>query len=213
MRIIEPFVEILQPIDGKGMLQRIEECGRTAYQSDSDGTMDGTEAFVRKLLKRGHESVLEHCSFTMRIICDRGVSHELVRHRLASYTQESTRYCAYTKCKFGGEITVIRPSFLGEGTTLSQKIWEEACEAAEKAYFALIDEGCSPQEARSVLPNSLKTEIMMTANLREWRHFFKLRCSKAAHPDMRKIAIQGLYESYKEIPVVFDDIFDFTIGK
>lgn len=207
MRIIEPFVEILQPIDGKGMLQRIEECGRTAYQSESDGTMYTTEDFVRKLLKREHESVLEHCSFTMRIICDRGVSHELVRHRLASYTQESTRYCAYNKGKFGGQITVIRPLFAEDGTEKS-KIWEESCEAAERAYFELLDGGCSPQQARSVLPNSLKTEVMMTANLREWRHFFKLRCSKASHPDMRRIAIQGLYAAHRQIPVVFDDVFE-----
>lgn len=206
MRIIEPFVEILRPIDGIGMLMRLEECGRACYQSEADGTADGAKKFVQNIIRRGHESVLEHCSFTVRIICDRGVSHELVRHRLASYSQESTRYCAYNRGKFGGEIAVIQPSFWEVGS-IEYELWEKGCERSEESYFALIDAGASAQQARAVLPNSLKTEITMTANLREWRHFFKLRCSKAAHPDMRIIAMQALEEAHKYIPVVFDDIY------
>lgn len=206
MRIIEPFVEVMQPVDGYGMLQHIEECGRACYQSKSDGTRESAVKFVEMLIARGHESVLEHCSFTMRIICDRGVSHELVRHRLASYSQESTRYCAYNKDKFGGEITVIEPIAFQEDSA-GRKIWVESCEKAERAYFALLDEGFSPQDARAVLPNSLKTEVTMTANLREWRHFFKLRISAASHPEMRRIAKMIMDEVLKYIPVVFDDLW------
>lgn len=141
----------------------------------------------------------------IKFICDRGVSHELVRHRLASYCQESTRYCNYSKEGFGGEITVIRPAFLVEGTK-AFACWRGACETAERSYFSLLEWGCSPQEARSVLPNSLKTEVVMTANLREWRHFFKLRTAPAAHPQMREVAIPLLHRMQELIPVVFDDL-------
>ena len=135
---------------------------------------------------------------------------ESVRHRMASYCQESTRYCNYGKGKFGEEITVIKPCFWDENT-LGEKVkmdcWKIAMRDAEDAYFALLDEGCSPQEARSVLPNSLKTEVVMTANIREWRHFLKLRCSPAAHPQMREVALILLDKVHWLIPVCFDDIW------
>lgn len=157
------------------------------------------------LIKHGHEAMLEHEFITVRFICDRGVSHEIVRHRVASYAQESTRYCNYSKDKFGNEITVIRPCYFYEDTE-NYRIWKASCEAAEKAYFALLDSDASPQEARSVLPTSLKTEIVMTANLREWRHFFRLRTSEAAHPQMRELTIPLLRELKSRIPIIFDDI-------
>jgi thymidylate synthase (FAD) len=204
MKIIKPDVQFITPIDGATILKRLEQCGRVCYKSEDKITEGSAEKFVAGIIKRGHEAVLEHCSFTVKFICDRGVSHEIVRHRMASYCQESTRYCNYGKGKFGEEITVIEPCFLNEQTA---HIWKRACEATETAYFDLLAEGCSPQEARSVLPNSLKTEVVMTANIREWRHFLKLRCSPAAHPQMREVALILLDKVHWLIPVCFDDIW------
>jgi thymidylate synthase (FAD) len=160
-------------------------------------------------MKIGHESVIEHEKITVRIICDRGVTHEIVRHRIASYSQESTRYCNYSDNKFGKEITVIEPCFWDKDSKkdkIKYDTWKEALIKAEEAYLKLIELGATPQEARSVLPNSLKTEIVVTMNIREWRHFFKLRTSKAAHPQMQEIARPILDEFKKLIPILFDDI-------
>lgn len=205
MKIVKPGFEILTPIDSDTVLKHIEACGRTCYKSEHKVTHDSCYGFVKTIIRRGHEAVLEHFSITVRFICDRGVSHEIVRHRLASYCQESTRYCNYGNDQFNSEITVIEPLYL-EQYTDAYSAWQEACEIAERAYFKLLDWGCTPQEARAVLPNSLKTEVVMTANLREWRHFFKLRCAPAAHPQMREIAIPLLRTLQKKLPIVFDDI-------
>ena len=148
---------------------------------------------------------LMHEDVSVKFICDRGISHEIVRHRPASFCQESTRYCNYSKDGFGGEITVIKPMSF-DCSDSPYRIWKRSCENAETAYFDLLNEGCTPQEARSVLPNSLKTEVVMTANIREFRHFLKLRCSQAAHPDMRVIANFLLQECKKRYPIFFDDI-------
>ena len=205
MRIIAPSTEILTPLDGDAILRHLELCGRVCYKSENRITPESAENFVRGIIARKHEAVLEHFSFSVRFIVDRGVSHEIVRHRLASYCQESTRYCNYSGDRFGNEITVIKPYFLTEGTN-GYKKWAEACETAEREYFTLLDWGCTPQEARAVLPNSLKTELIMTANLREWRHFFKLRTSPAAHPQMYEVTIPLLKEVQEKIPVVFEDL-------
>lgn len=205
MKIIKPSVEFITPLNGKVIMERLEECGRVCYKSEDSITEGSAEKFLKGIISRGHEAVLEHCSFTVKFICDRGVSHEIVRHRLAAYCQESTRYCNYSKDKYNNEITVIEPCFLEEGTD-GYLYWETACEAAERAYFTLLDWGCSPQEARAVLPNSLKTEVVMTADIREWRHFLKLRCSKAAHPQMREVAIQLLAMCDERMPELFNDI-------
>lgn len=205
MKVIEPKVEFISVIDGKAILKQIEQCGRVCYKSEDNIAAGTAEKFVANIIKRGHEAVLEHFSFSVKFTCDRGVSHEIVRHRVASYCQESTRYCNYSNDKFGSEITVIKPLYLEPGT-LGWDAWFMACQTAEDAYFDLLDWGCSPQEARAVLPNSLKTEIIMTANLREYRHFFKLRCAKAAHPQMREVANMLLEMCKEQIPVVFDDI-------
>lgn len=205
MKIISPSFEILTPLDGQTVLKHIELCGRVCYKSEDKITGTSAAAFVANIIKRGHEAVLEHFSVTVKFICDRGVSHELVRHRLASYCQESTRYCNYSKDGFGGEITVIRPMFLAEGST-AMRHWVWACTQAEQSYFNMLTFGCMPQEARSVLPNSLKTEVVMTANLREWRHFFKLRTAPAAHPQMRELTIPLLRRMQELVPVVFDDL-------
>lgn len=209
MKIIKANVEFMQPIDGQAILRYIEKAGRVCYKSEDKITKDSSEKFAQNIIKRGHEAVLEHASFTVKFICDRGVSHEIVRHRLAAYCQESTRYCNYSGDKFGNEITVIEPCFFDplDEEISTYSLWREACEQAEEYYFSLISMGCTPQEARSVLPNSLKTEVIMTANIREWRHFFKLRCSPAAHPQMREVAVQLLKMCKKEIPILFDDIY------
>lgn len=205
MKIIKPDVELITPIDGNAILKRIEECGRVCYKSEDKITDNSAVKFVQNIIKRGHEAVLEHCSFTLKFICDRGVSHEIVRHRIAAYCQESTRYCNYSKDGFGNEITVIEPCFLNK-TDPAYGHWYNACQKAEEEYFNMLNAGCSPQEARSVLPNSLKTEVVMTADLREWRHFFKLRCSPAAHPQMREVATIALNKVKERAPVIFDDI-------
>ena len=201
MKIVKAKAEIMFPVDGREILKRIERIGRVCYKSEDKITEDSAETFVKSLIKRGHESVLEHCSFTARFVCDRGVSHEIVRHRLASYSQESTRYCNYSKGKFGKEITVVKPNH-----DIAYDQWEEACCEAEYQYGRLLAEGCTPEQARAVLPNSLKTELIMTANLREWRHFFKLRNAPAAHPQMREVAGMLLAEAKEKIPVIFEDI-------
>ena len=205
MKIINASYHIETPIDGAEILKRIEQAGRTCYKSEDRITAESAEAFVRMLIERGHESVLEHESITVRFVCDRGVSHEIVRHRIASYSQESTRYCNYSNDRFGSELTFIKPCFFKEkrGAYCS---WYNSMDFAECAYFDMLDDGCTPQEARSVLPSSIKTEVVMTANLREWRHFLKLRTAKAAHPQMRELTVPLLHKLQERIPVVFDDI-------
>lgn len=205
MKIIKPSVEFIDSPDYGEVLRKIERIGRVCYKSEDKITEDSAEKFVRGIIKSGHESVIEHVSLSVKVICDRGVSHEIVRHRLASYSQESTRYCNYGSEKFGGEITFIKPIFFAEGTP-SWEIWKDSCEVAESAYFDLLEFGCSPQEARSVLPNSLKTEIVMTMNLREWRHFLRLRGGKAAHPQIREVT-KMIHEVFREkYPVFVEDI-------
>ena len=143
---------------------------------------------------------------TIRFVCDRGVSHEIVRHRIASYAQESTRYCNYSKDKFNNEITVIKPCFLKPCENIEDTFWYKSCEYAEMSYFDMLNVGYTPQEARSVLPNSLKTEIVVTYNLREWRNFFKLRTASVAHPQMREITVPLLKEFKTYLPEIFGDI-------
>lgn len=205
MKVIKPTFIIESTIDSDSILQHIEKTGRTAYKSENKISDESASNFVHMILNRGHLSVIEHAFITVRIICDRGISHEIVRHRLASYTQESTRYCNYSKGKFGNEITVIKPCFWDENDKKYQ-IWLETMALIESTYNKLISLGATAQEARSILPNSLKTEIVMTMNLREWLHFFKLRTSNAAHPQMREIAIPLLKEFQKKLPEIFSGI-------
>ena len=209
MNIIKPSIKILTKIPSKEIYRTIEYAGRTCYQSRDKITDTSYEAFIRNLIKRGHLSVLEHVTISADVICDRGVSHELVRHRIASYSQESTRYVKYD------DLEVIEPCFwdnLDVGMNLSSKdrakneLWFGAMENIEFTYKHLIELGATPQEARSVLPNSLKTEVIVTMNLRSWRHFFQLRCSQAAHPQMREIALMLLREMKEYLPIIFEDI-------
>lgn len=205
MRIIKPWFEILDEIDGEDVLKRIEKIGRVCYKSEERITDDSARKFVANILKSGHESVIEHEKISVRIICDRGVTHEIVRHRIASYSQESTRYCNYNKEKFGKELTLIKPLFWEEDS-VEYKMWMDAMQVIEDTYNKLIEAGAEPQQARSILPNSLKTEIVVTMNLREWRHFFQLRTAKRAHPQMREVTCAILEEFQNKIPIIFDDI-------
>jgi len=206
MKIIEPYFVIESEIDGKKILELIERSGRTCYKSEDKITEGSARKFVQMIIGLGHESVLEHQSVSVRIICDRGVTHELVRHRLCAYSQESTRYCDYSKDKFdGGNIIFIKPCFWDYASPFFRE-WKSTMDICERSYKTLIANGATPQQARSVLPNSLKTEIVVTANLREWRHILRLRTSVAAHPQMRQIMIPLLKKFQGLIPVVFDGI-------
>lgn len=205
MKIIEPSFEILDKIDGNEIFKKIEKIGRVCYKSEDRITDQSATIFISNILKSGHESVIEHEKISVRIICDRGVSHEIVRHRIASYSQESTRYCNYSKDKFGNELTLIRPVFWKE-TSEEFKLWYDSMKNIEEVYNRMISMGVKPQEARSILPNSLKTEIVVTMNLREWRHFFNLRTSEKAHPQMREVACAILEEFQRKIPIIFDNI-------
>lgn len=206
MRVIKPSYEILS-LPSREALRILELAGRTCYKSEDKMTPETAEPFIARIVKSGHESVIEHASATVRFVCDRGVTHELVRHRLASYSQESTRYANYAKDRFGSEITVIRPCFWQEGSP-EYAAWLSAMESAERAYLSLIQGGAKPQEARSVLPNSLKTEIVMTANMREWRHVFRLRCDAPAHPQIREVMLPLLGEFHERLPVLFADLHE-----
>ncbi|MBI5646670.1 MAG: FAD-dependent thymidylate synthase [Ignavibacteriae bacterium] len=204
MKLIAASYEIVTPIDAFSMLRHIELCGRVCYKSENRITADSAASFVRMLIDSHHESVIEHVSITVRFVVDRGVSHELVRHRIASFSQESTRYCNYSKGKFGGELTFIDARRHMHSD--AQRLWGEALRSIEQQYLRMIELGVQPQMARSILPNSLKTEIMLTANLREWRTILRQRTAPAAHPQMREVMIPLLEEFRDKIPVVFDDL-------
>lgn len=199
MKIVNASAELAFPINTAEIMKNIELAGRTCYKSEDKMTPESSAGFVKRLITSGHESVLEHEKISVRVRCDRGVSHEIVRHRLVSYSQESTRYCDYK-----GEVEVIA---IGDHMTDEQyAVWREAMQEAEKVYVKLRGLGVKPQIARSVLPNSLKTELVMTANLREWRTIFKQRTSRAAHPQMREVMIPLLDMFVALLPEVFGDI-------
>ena len=208
MRVINAGYEIISDLNGAEILKHIERCARVCYKSEDRITDGSAEKMVAALIRSGHEAMLEHYSFTVKFICDRGVSHELVRHRIASFAQESSRYCCYAKDKFGKELTFINPCFW-EPNSDNYARWFHEMNEAEKTYLAMIESGATPEQARDILPMSIKTEIVMTANLREWRHFFKLRAEGVTgkpHPQMLEITIPLLKELKQKIPVIFDDI-------
>lgn len=193
MKIIEPSAELIDNINPAEILAKIERCGRVSHLSESKGN---PEEFVRMLIKRGHESVLEHVSLTFHIICDRAIMAELTRHRLASFSVESTRYVKYD------DLTVV----LYEKDILTQAFIENGVIRAERSYGDLCRGDATPEEARAVLPLCLKSELYMTANLRELRHILNLRTSKHAHPQMRFIAGQILNILRDKLPVIVEDI-------
>lgn len=201
MKIVQPSVTLEWATPNA--LQMIERAGRTAYKSEDAITNESAEDFVRRTVKRNHTAVLEHADASFRFIFDRGVSHELVRHRIASYCQESTRFCNYSKGKFNGEITIIQPDGLSEAQT-ERRI--KLLEMIEEVYLAEISDGLSPQIARGILPTCLKTEIVCKTNFSEWRHILKLRTAKDAHPQIRQamaLVLEWFRENY---PVIVEDI-------
>ena len=213
MQLIKPSYEII--FIQNNILQLIEKAGRTCYKSEDKITNSSAENFVTRIIKSGHHSVIEHGNITIKFICDRGVSHELVRHRLASFSQESTRYCNYksnltfvippwVSIKEGWYDDILIPSILDKAYDFQ---WFVAMQNASVSYKRLIEKW-SPQQARSVLPNSLKTEVVMTANIREFRHVLNLRCSKAAHPQIRETMIPCLKGIHERNPILFDDLID-----
>lgn len=215
MRLVKPSIEFLSMSENP--LQAIECAGRTCYKSEDAITESSSIDFVHKIMQREHLAMIEHAWTSYRVICDRGVTHEIVRHRLFSYAQESTRYCNYK-----GGVTFIKPPWIDlEECTIvydddfphwrtviaSTSQWLKHLSACEQIYISLVvDRGWSPQQARSVLPNALKTEIVITGNLREWLHFFTLRTTKAAHPQMQEIANMILKDIRCRVSVIFDDV-------
>ena len=232
MKLIQPSTEILTPLDGKEILKVLEKVARTCYKSEDKISENSAEKLISLLVKKGHEAMLEFFDVTVKFVCDRGVSHEIVRHRLGSYAQESTRYCNYSDDKFDNQITFIIPNWLylepGSYTMLEDNgvfdtptgivpfhemsvenlLFLSAIQETEVRYNELISVGWQAQQARSVLPNALKTEINVKYNLREWRHFFKMRCAQAAHPQMRELTLPLLKEFHNQIPIVFDDLYN-----
>ncbi len=209
MKIIKPAIFIEQELDEDKILQSIERAGRTCYKSENLINSESAQKFVKNIIKLGHESVIEHEKVTVRIICDRGVTHEIVRHRIASYSQESTRYCNYCNDRFGNELTFIEPCFFSsdsESDKKNKQTWLETMDMIEKSYNKLIENGAKPEEARAILPNSLKTEIVVTMNLRAWRHFLKLRANKTAHPQIREVANMILDTFKEKLPTIFGDL-------
>lgn len=216
MRIVNANVSWVTPefiIDESYKL--IEAAARTCYRSEKQIVEGSAEDITGKMMRLGHGAMLEHANLSIRFTCDRGVSHEIVRHRLASYAQESTRYCNYAADKFGHSVDFInlRPGILIEGRVKDKKTivailqeWREACKDAERHYFRMLELGASPQIARSVLNNSTRTSLVMTANLREWLHFLNLRSDAAAHPQMREVAWQVLELFMQKLPLVVEGL-------
>lgn len=250
MKLIKPNVEILCIAEPVKIIKAIERIARKCYQSSHNITPDSYEDFVRKLIDNGHHSTLEHMSFTVTFTVDRGITQELVRHRLCAISQESTRYANYSKDRFGNEIALVQPFFFDPMEELKEiqvpvintaynpdknntetpyigtfrpymmnsfDVWYLTCQWSEWGYMTLINDfKRSPQEARTVLPNSLKSEIAITANLREWRHIFNMRAFGIAgtpHPQMREVMIPTLDKCHGLFPVIFDDIYDGTKEK
>lgn len=220
MKLIKPYTEILTPINGEEILKTLEKVARTCYKSEDKITNESAPKLVKALIERGHEAMIEFFDITVKFVCDRGVSHELVRHRIASFAQESTRYCNYSQDKFANEIIFIEPLWLqdtchkGLEHSLDGKYSDmftiedfiDFLTQAESSYLAALVAGWQPQQARNLLPNALKTEINIKMNLREWRHFFKLRTAKVAHPQMQELTRPLLEKLKSQIPIIFNDI-------
>lgn len=228
MRIIKPYHIIETPINSVDIMKHLEKCGRTCYKSEESITEESANKFIKHIIASGHESVIEHASITVRFITNRGVTHEMVRHRLASYSQESTRYCSYNKDKFDNQLTFIQPCWVNDeiigdydinwigiyGTDIAEMSkfdkptnrWFWSCANVEREYLRLLEDGWKPEQAREVLNNSIKTEIVMTCDIREWREVLRQRCSKYAHPQIRESMIPVLLDFQNLMPVIFDDI-------
>lgn len=209
MKIIEPNVEILSNINGNEILKHLELCARNCYKSESNITEDTTSAIkmINKLIELDHTAMLEHFNITIKLLCDVGTYKDLTRHRHCSFAIESTRYCNYSKGKFGNEISVIKPCNMDENSGIYHT-WLKAMNDMERAYMQMAEIGATPDQLRMILPHSTAASVILTANIREFRHIFNLRCAKAAHPSVRQIILMTLNEFHNKIPVLFDDLYE-----
>lgn len=209
MKIIEPNVEILSNINGNEILKHLELCARNCYKSESNITEDTTSAIkmINKLIELDHTAMLEHFNITIKLLCDVGTYKDLTRHRHCSFAIESTRYCNYSKGKFGNEISVIKPCNMDENSGIYHT-WLKAMNDMERAYMQMAEIGATPDQLRMILPHSTAASVILTANIREFRHIFNLRCAKAAHSSVRQIMLMTLNEFHNKIPVLFDDLYE-----
>ena len=209
VKIVEPSVEIITDIDGKRILKNIERAARTCYKTEGSITEDTTSAekMINKLIEMGHTAMIEFADIHVILRCDVGVYKDLSRHRLCSFAIESTRYCNYSKDKFGNEISFIKPVNIKDNTD-EYAVWYYAMSKIEESYNEMAKLGCTPDQMRMLLPHSTAAYVNMKTNVREWRHIFGLRCAKAAHPSVRQIMLMTLNEFHKRIPVLFDDLYE-----
>lgn len=213
MKIIEPWIEV-EDFDGKQIMKNIERACRTCYRSEGLITEDSYKKLLKNCINRGHESVLEHEKITIRMCCDLGVYKDLTRHRIASFSIESTRYCNYGKDKFENELKFIKPIYFDEGQ--KAELWLSICSEIEKHYMEMTKLKCTPDEMRMILPHSIAAEVTMTANIREWKHILDLRTKKMTHPSIRQLLIPLLLKFQIEMPEIFNEIeydIDFPIEK
>ena len=209
VKIINPSVEIVSEVNPDVMLKTIEKAARTCYKTENNISEDTSSAvkMITKLIDLGHTAMIEFADIHVKLITDTGVLKDLSRHRHCSFAVESTRYCNYSKGKFGTELTFIKPCHINTDSEL-YNIWFKTMQNIEESYMKMAKNGALPDQLRMILPHSLKTEINIKANMREWRYILKLRCSKAAHPSVREVMLMLLNEFHSKIPVLFDDIFE-----
>ena len=204
MKIIEPWIQV-ENFDGKQIMKNLEKACRTCYRSEGLITEDSYSKLLKNCINRGHESILEHEKITIRMYVDIGVYKDLTRHRHASFSIESTRYCNYGKDKFDNEIKFIKPCNIDEDSELYSN-WIRAMSFIEKEYIAMSKNGATPDQMRMILPHSTAAEVTMTANIREWKHILGLRCAKMTHPAIRQVLIPLLLKFKEEMPEIFEEI-------
>lgn len=204
MQLIEPEV-FVEDYDGKEIMRRIERACRICYRSEDKITDTSYKNLLKNCINRGHESVLEHEKISVKLVGDIGTYKDLTRHRIASFSVESTRYCNYGKDKFGNELKFMRPVHIEEGTK-EYRIWEECMKNVEKAYIEMSSLGALPDQLRMLLPHSTAAEYALTANIREWRHILSLRCSSHTHPAIRQLLIPLLLKFKEDMPELFAEV-------
>ena len=206
MKIVERSVEVLTKTSYEDMIKLVEDAGRNCYQSYNKMSEGSAEKLIRQFVEVNHGSPLEFADIAVRICGDRSLMGQITRHRLCSFSIESARFNNYASDKFDGEISVIQPADIERGTDAFE-LWYRSCAEAEYYYKELINKGIKPETARSVLPMSLATHIVMKANVREWRHIFKLRLDKRAQKDIRNVMLECLKKMGDKYPVFFEGIY------
>lgn len=204
MKLIDPQVYV-EPFDGITIMKRLERACRTCYRSESSISDDSYKRLLKNCINRGHESILEHEKITIRMICDIGVYKDLTRHRFASFSIESTRYCNYGKDKFDNEIKFIKPCNIDDSTQ-TYTIWLDTMSFIEKQYLLMSNNNATPDQMRMILPHSTASEVTMTSNIREWKHILELRCSNKAHPSVQQVMIPLLLHFKEKMPDIFEDV-------